>query len=163
MSARLFCTAAIFMAAVASAGAASAPTTLELANRFPDVVRQVLASDPRAGSEAQYFARLSNLMTGSPVPASLAHSSATIDHLAHAQADLDRGNVAGAVAETRSATEVRGAVAAWLKDAETRLALDHGQPRSRVQIARARPASTPLVMPTEIPAYARESSGPLVR
>jgi hypothetical protein len=163
MRLRLLCTVAILLeAALTGTGAASAPSVAALANRFPGVVRDVLASDPRAGSEAQFFARLSNLMDGSPMPPEMARVSPAINHLAQAQADLDRGELAAAVAEVRAVRDGK-VIAPWLRDAESRLTLDHQRQSSRVRMARGKLASVPQAMPTEIPPFARESSGPVIR
>jgi hypothetical protein len=137
------------------------PAVSALAARFPIVAHQALAADPAAGTEAQYFARLGNLLNGTPMPAGQP-IPADADHLAHAQNDLDHDNLAGAVAEVRQVSGLAtSAVANWLSDAEAQLA-QHGRTAPKTQVAQngSRQRVWPDVMPTEIPPYARQSTGP---
>ncbi len=138
----------------------------DLAARFPSLAHQVFISAPQNGSEPDYFAWLGNLLNGTPMPAGKSQIPAAADHLAHAQADLDRNDLAGAVAEVR---RISGPAATimypWLAEAESHLAQNHPQERMNTRVAQnAQPRRTwPNVMPSEIPPYARESTGPSSR
>ncbi len=143
--------------ALQDAGAVSA-----LIARFPVLAHEAFASDPAAGTEAQYFARLGNLLNGTPIPAEQP-VPAVADHLARAQLALDRGDLAGAVAQARQVSGgAAGVMASWIRDAETQLSNEHERTSRRTRMAENTPRSRawPDVMPTEIPSYARQSTGP---
>ncbi len=78
-----------------NAGAVSA-----LAARFPVLAHEALAADPASGTEAQYFARLGNLLNGTPLP-SENEIPANADHLARAQFDLDREDLSAPSLKSR--------------------------------------------------------------
>ena len=131
--------------------------------RFPVVAHQVLVSVQGSGSELIYFARLSNLLNGTSMPASAQQIPATADHLARAQAALDRGNIPGAVAEVRAISGPAAAIIRpWLMQAD---AIYH-RPAARAQVHlrvaqnTASPRVSRMALPSEIPPYARESTGP---
>jgi hypothetical protein len=132
-----------------------------LSARFSVLVHQALASDPHGGTESQFFARLGNLVNGTALPPA-EKIPAIADHLARAQADLDHANLAGAVAEIGQLSGPAAAVMRpWVADARTRLASEH-HGRSPDRVAQTAPPTRhwPNVMPTEIPPYARQSTGP---
>ena len=133
----------------------------QLSGRFSVFAHQALASDPAGGTEKQYFARLGNLLNGTELPPG-DKIPANADHLARAQADLDHDNLAGAVAEIGQLSgPAAGVMRPWLTDARTRLATARGA-RGPNRVAQSAPQTRgwPNVMPTEIPPYARESTGP---
>lgn len=132
-----------------------------LSARFSVLVHQALASDPNGGTESQFFARLGNLVNGTALPPG-EKIPPNADHLARAQADLDHENIPGAVAEIGQLSGPAAAVMRpWVADARTRLATAHGV-RGPNRVAQSAPQTQrwPHVMPTEIPPYARESTGP---
>jgi hypothetical protein len=87
---------------------------------------------------------------------------ANADHLARALADLDHDNLAGAVVEIGQLSgPAAGVMRPWLADARTRVATEHGARGPNLVAQTAPPTRAwPNVMPTEIPPYARESTGP---
>jgi len=134
--------------------------TSDLAARFPPLAHQAIIADPSGGTEAQYFLRLGNLLNGTPLPPGQIGPNA--DRLANAQADLDRDDFAGAIAETeRLSGPAARVMSGWLADARRRVASHHaaGAP-TRVAEATPQTRAWPNVMPTEIPHFARQSSGP---
>jgi hypothetical protein len=124
------------------------------------LAHEALAADPAGGTEGQYFARLGNLLNGTPMPAPI---PADADHLARAQYDLDRDDLRGAVAEARQVSgPAAGMMQGWISEAEAQLADERARaaPRTRVAQNAPRQRTWPNVMPTEIPPYARQSTGP---
>lgn len=140
-------------------------STQALASQFPVFAHQVFETVPGSGSDTEYFAALGNLINGSPIPAGTPIPP-TADHLAHAQADIDRGDVTAALGELRSlpgpAAQVMGP---WRAAAEGRLAMNRPRAVSPRGLAQNVAPSGNLAnaVPAEIPPYARESTGPSAR
>ena len=83
------------------------------------------------------------------------------EHLAHAEADLDRDNLAAAISETeRLSGPAARVMSKWLADARVRIAQRYTTPATRLAQATPQKRAWPDVMPTEVPPFARESSGP---
>jgi hypothetical protein len=140
----------------------STRTVQELAGQFPALAHQVFVSVPQSGSEPEYFARLGNLVNGTPVHRG-ARIPATADHLAHAQANLNRDNLAGAIADVQAISGPAADIMhSWVADAKAHLAMARRQPQTDSRIAQNSPPVRrwPHVLPTEIPPYARQSTGP---
>jgi hypothetical protein len=132
----------------------------ELAARFPALAHQAITADPSGGTERQYFMRLGNLLNGTPLPTGT-QIGETADHLAHAEADLDRDNLAAAISETeRLSGPAARVMSKWLADARVRIAQRNTTPSTRLAQATPQKRAWPHVMPTEVPPFARESSGP---
>jgi hypothetical protein len=105
----------------------SVPTHAALAGRFPEVARAALAVEQQASTNGNFasglWARLRSLISLRRVGDVQGDSNE--DHLARAQADMDRGDLAEAVREARAATgPATGPLEPWLRDAEARLAVD---------------------------------------
>jgi hypothetical protein len=132
----------------------------ELAARFPALAHQAITAGPSGGTEPQYFMRLGNLLNGTPLPAGT-QIGENAEHLAHAEADLDRDNLAGAISETeRLSGPAARVMSKWLADARARIAQRNTTPATRLAQATPQKRAWPDVMPTEVPPFARESSGP---
>ena len=145
-----------------AARAAEQKTTAapDIVARFPALAHQAIAADPSGGTVPQYFLRLGNLLNGTPLPPGQIGPNA--DRLARAQADLDHDDLAGAIVETeRLSSPAARVMSGWLADARRRVASRHAA-QAPTRIARAEPQRRrwPNVMPTEIPPFARQSSGP---
>jgi hypothetical protein len=103
------------------------PTREALTASFPEGARAALAADQQASTDgnfaARFWASLKGLISVRRI-GDVAGDSAE-DHLARAQADLNRGDLSGAVQETRAVNGAGAApLRAWLRDAEARLAVD---------------------------------------
>jgi hypothetical protein len=124
------------------------PTFAMLMARFPEAARAALdaerTSNSGTGILARLWTRLAGLVRVRRVGDVSGNSS--VDHLARAEADLGRADLAGATGETRALTgAAASAMASWLKDAEARMVVDRAlalvaMPRSlsRVCISRRR-------------------------
>lgn len=133
----------------------------ELAARFPALAHQAITADPSGGSETQYFLRLGNLLNGTPLaPGTPIGPNA--DHLARAQGYLDHDDFAAAITQTEQLSGPAARVmSGWLADARSHERLPRAEP-SPTRVAQSAPQKRrwPNVMPTEVPPFARESSGP---
>jgi hypothetical protein len=104
-----------------------APTRAMLVARFPDAARAALDAMRAGAADDNFFARLWASLRGLVRVRRLGDRAGTTteDSLARAQADCDRGDLAGAVLETRSISGTAAApLQSWLTDADARLALD---------------------------------------
>jgi hypothetical protein len=101
-------------------------TRASLVASFPEMARAALAAD-RQDTNGNFAARLWTRLSGliSVRRVGNLQGNTTEDRLARAQADMDRGDLSGAVKETQAVT---GPAAApldnWLRSAEARLAVD---------------------------------------
>lgn len=132
-----------------------------LAARFPALAHQALSADPGAGTEAQYFARLGNLLDGTPLPPGT-QIPAVADHLAQAQVDLYRDDLAGAAAQVRQISgPAAGVLRGWTDQLEAQLSDSHAHSAAKKRLVQnVSQQAWPNVMPTEIPPFARQSTGP---
>lgn len=104
-----------------------APTQAALAERFPDMAARALAAE-NAGKATSWLGRLwaniGNVIVIRRVGEVQGQDSESI--LARAGARLNRGDLAGAVAEMKALRgSARGAAQAWLGEAQARLAIAH--------------------------------------
>ena len=103
------------------------PGTNALLASFPEAARASLAADQQANSGENLAARLWAQLRGliSVRRVGNVEGGTNEEHLARAQADADRGDLAGAVREAQAVT---GPAAVplddWLKNAQARLAID---------------------------------------
>ena len=110
-----------------SAADRGVPTRTILTARFADSARAALDAERSQGIDGNFAARLwasmRRLVTVRRVRG--VEGTTTEDRIARAQAACDRGDLSGAVLEVREISGASGApLEPWLKDAETRLAVD---------------------------------------
>jgi hypothetical protein len=104
----------------------SVPTRASLVASFPEMARAALAAD-RQDTNGNFAARLWTRLSGliSVRRVGDVQGDTVEDHLARAQADMDRGDLSGAVKETQAVTGPAAApLDSWLKSAQARLAVD---------------------------------------
>ena len=103
-----------------------AETETSLASRFPQVAADAIAADRRAGAKgwlARLWVNLSSLVSVRRV--GQVEGNDTESKLARASARLRLGDLGGAVEQTRTISgPAQSATAAWIKDAQARLAVD---------------------------------------
>ncbi len=136
------------VAALGPYAAQGVPTLAMLRARFPEAARAGLdaerSSNSGTGILAQLWARLTGLVRVRRVGDVAGNSSA--DHLARAEADLGRADLAGATVETRTLTGAAGsAMASWLKDAQARIVVDRALADMDLRIVQA--LVTPVPQP----------------
>jgi hypothetical protein len=105
----------------------SVPTQSSLATSFPDVSRAALIADRQVNGSGNFASKLWTRLSGliSIRRVGDAQGDTNEAHLARAQADLDRGNLSGAVKEVQAVTGPAATpLATWRQDAEARLAVD---------------------------------------
>jgi hypothetical protein len=116
------------------------PTRVMLIARFPDAARAALDAEHAGGTDDNFFARLWASLRGLVRVRRVGDVAGTTteDRLARAQADLTRGDLAGAAMETRSISAAAAIpLQSWLKDADARLALDSAVADMNLRIVRA--------------------------
>jgi hypothetical protein len=125
-----------------------APTRTILTARFAVAARAALAAERAGSTDDNFFARLWTSLRGLVRVRRVSDVAGTTteDRLARAQADCDRGDLAGAAMETRSVSgRATLPLQSWLKDADARLALDGAVADMNLRFGRASeaPAGAP--------------------
>jgi hypothetical protein len=126
------------------------PTRLMLIARFPAAARTALEAERAGGADDNFFARLWTSLRGLVRVRRLGDLAGTTtqDRLARAQADCDRGDLAGAAMETRAVSAAAAMpLESWLKDADARLSMDDAIAAMNLRIVRALAAPAPSVAP----------------
>jgi len=103
------------------------PTHAALLAAFPEAARASLTADAAVDANGNFagrlWARLRELISVRRVGD--ARGDSNEDRLARAQADLDRGDLSGAIKEARSVSGPAAApLGSWLRDADARLTVD---------------------------------------
>jgi hypothetical protein len=134
------------------------PTLAMLRARFPEAERTALdaerARNPGAGIFGRLWASLAGLIRVRRVGDVSGNTSA--DYLARAESDIGRADLAGAADETRGLTgPAAAAMAAWLKDAQARIAVDRALNDMDLRIVQA------LAAPGDVSIGARRAPTPL--
>lgn len=125
----------------------SVPTQPSLAASFPDVSRAALAADRQANGSGNFATRLWTRLSGliSIRRVGDAQGDSNEAHLARAQADLDRGDLSGAVKEVQAVSGPASTpLVTWRKDAEARLAVDGAVLGMNARIIQALAAAPPV-------------------
>ena len=126
------------------------PTRAMLAARFPDAARGGLAAERESGVDGNFVARVWAGLRGliSVRRVGDLDGMTTQDRLARAQADLDRGDLAGAVMEARAVTGPAAMpLESWLKDAQARLAVNRAVADMNARIVQVLAAPSPPQAP----------------
>jgi hypothetical protein len=146
------------VASLAPYAAQGVPTLAMLRARFPEAERTALDAERGRNAGAGIFGRLWASLTGLIRIRRVGDVSGntSADRLARAEADMGRADLAGAADETRGLTgPIAAAMAAWLKDAQARIAVDHALDDLDLRIVQA------LAAPGDGSVAARRAPAPL--
>ena len=130
------------------------PTRAMLIARFPEAVLAALDAERVNATDGNFFARLWASLRGLVRVRRVTDiaGATTEARLARAQADSDRGDIAGAATEVRGVSgPAASPLQSWLTDADARLALDSAVADMNLRVLRALEASASTPAPGASP------------